>query len=97
MGLRDVTMAEFESTETEEPKLDEEGKPIPDFFFDEESPNLVAEFTGHPDGKKALEEIGDRVIRDFLGDDIGQHLVTLHNTVKDLDRVQYPIERVITA
>jgi len=52
----------------ETPKLDEDGKPIPDLFYDEESPNLVEVFAANPEGKKALEQIGDRAIRDFDAD-----------------------------
>lgn len=41
-----------------------EGKPAEEepFIFDEDSPNLVAAFEGHPDGMKALEKISAYVI-----------------------------------
>jgi len=57
-----------EPTPDQETPLDEEGKPVPDLYYDEESPNLVDVFMGHPEGEKTLGEIGDRVIRDFDAD-----------------------------
>lgn len=37
---------------------------LPPFEYKEDSLNLVVDFMLHPDGKKALEEISDRVIRE---------------------------------
>lgn len=62
-------MAELDPQEpTESEPVDEEGKKVPDLYYDEESPNLVPAFTGHPDGDKALKDIADRVVRDFDAD-----------------------------
>lgn len=44
---------------------DDKAKKAGDFVFDEDEPNLVETFQAHPDGEKALKEIGADVVGDF--------------------------------
>src|SRR6185295_8192532 len=50
---------------TPERAADDSEKPKGDLVYNEDEPNLVPIFKKHPDGLKALEEIGMQAVADF--------------------------------
>lgn len=61
-------MAEYDDPQSEVVDVNPDGKKPKTFVYDEESPNLVADFKAHPEGVTALAEIASRVVRDFDAD-----------------------------